>query len=265
MSQFLRYQVRTNQGVQEMALDSKAMGHFFRPASEFAHVLEYARKNPTKPRVLSWIGVLDFRPVDESSVLKAEVPAAVVGKVATDGPASAVLKENDLIVAVDGNGLEKFTSPVMVRNAFALNLIRMEPGRKVKLTIRRDGKQMDVEVTTAAQPQDISQVPQFIVTQLGFRVRERAELDRYLMPTEMSKVPGLVVMQVGQNTSADRSNLRPGDIILTVNNEPVTKVEAFKKMITYALNQNPTMAVAFSVQRGKDVIIVQIQPPAQVP
>ena len=262
MSQFLRYQVRTNQGVQEMAMDPKAMGHFFRPASEFVHVLDYVKASPNKPRVLSWIGVLDFRAVDENSVLKAEVPAVVVGRVVADGPAASVLKENDLIVAINGQGLEKFSSPILTRNAFALSLIRMAPGQAVKLTVRRDGKQADVQVMTAAQPQDDSQVPRFIVTQLGFRVRERAELDKYLMPKEMAGVPGLVVLQVGQNTAADRAGMRAGDIVTSVNNEPVTKVAAFKTMVTSALTKNPGSAVVVAVQRGDDKINMVILPPA---
>ena len=265
MSQFLPYQVRTNQGVQEMQLESKTMGHFFRPAGEFVHVLEYAKKNPTKPRVLSWIGVLDFRAVDESSVLKAEVPAVVVGRVAAEGPAAAVLKENDVIVAIDGKGLEKFSSPILIRNAFVLKLFRMTPGQAVKLTIRRDGKQSDVEVMATAQPQDDSQVPRFIVTQLGFRVRERAELDRYVMPEKMAKVPGLVVMQVWQQTSAERANLRPGDIVMSVNNVPVTKVAAFKSEVLSALSRNPGTAVTLVVQRDQDTLTLPLQPPATVP
>ena len=261
MSQFLRYQVRTNQGVQEMALDSKAMGHFFRPAGEFTHVLDYVKATPNKPRVLSWIGVLNFREVDDSGVIKADVPAVVVGRVVADGPAAAVLKENDLIVAINGQGLEKFSSPVLTRNAFALKLIRMAPGQPVKLTIRRDGKQSDVQVVTAAQPQDDSQTPQFIVTQLGFRVRERAELDKYLMPKEMAQVPGLVVIQVGPNTSADRANLRGGDIITSVNNEPVTKMAEFKSKVTTALTKNPGSAVVVGIQRVDEKKDLLLQPP----
>jgi len=262
MSQFLRYQTRTPQGVQEVQLDPKALGHFFRPASEFAHVLDYARKNPTKPRVLSWIGVLDFRALDENSIFKSDVPAVVVGKVADGGPAaSAGLREHDIIVAVDGKGLEKFSSPMLVRTAFVLRLIRLAPGQTATFTVRRDDKQTDVKVTAAAQPQDDTQVARYVVRQLGFLVRERAEIDKYILPAEMADTAGLLVLQVQQNSPGDRAGLRPGDLVVSVNNEPVSKMAAFKSMMSTALGKMPPAAVSISVRRGGDTIPLVLQPP----
>jgi len=210
--------------------------------------------------VLSWIGVLNFRPVDDNSVVKAEVPAVAVGRVAPEGPASSTLKEGDLIVKVDGKGLEKLPSPGLIHDAFVLKLVRMAPNQTLTLTIRRDGKESDVQVVTAPQPQDDTLAPRFIVTQLGFRVRERAELDKFIMPPDVAKVDALVVLQVVQGSPADRQGLRTGDLIVSVNTEAVSKVAAFKTKVTAALTKSPTSAVTFVVRRGSETHTFTIPP-----
>jgi len=264
VSQFLRHQVRTQQGPQEMQLESKVMGHFVHPASEFAHVIDYAIKNPTKKRQLSWIGVLNFDPVDEAGLVKVDVPAVIVGKLAKGGPAEqAGLKERDVVVKVDGKGLEKFSSPVLVRTAMALNLIRMPAGQKVTLTVRRGDKEFDVPVTVTPQPQDESDVERYIVTQLGFMVRDRAESDAFVMPEEIAGVDGLLVLQVPKNGPADKAGLQPGDMITQLNNERVSKVQTFKTMLDKAMTDKPNAPVNVTIQREKaKPVTLAIYPPA---
>ena len=66
--------------------------------------------------------------------------------VTTGGPAAkAGLKDGDLVTAVDGKAVasyEEFTAAFQGKNA----------GDKVKLTVKRDGKEQEIEVTLGTRP-----------------------------------------------------------------------------------------------------------------
>ncbi|HET6165220.1 MAG TPA: PDZ domain-containing protein [Marmoricola sp.] len=73
--------------------------------------------------------------------------AVGVGAVAPDGASAGKLRQGDVLVAVDGKPVTDSTSLV--------NTIRaMAPGTSTTLTIRRDGAEKTVSVTTKADPQD---------------------------------------------------------------------------------------------------------------
>jgi hypothetical protein len=59
-----------------------------------------------------------------------------------DPPADAVLEEGDVLVSVDGN--------LSTTTDAARRLANVEPGDRVRLTIRRDGVERDVTITAAA-------------------------------------------------------------------------------------------------------------------
>jgi Lon-like protease len=71
----------------------------------------------------------------------------LVTTVTPDVPAARVLDPQDVIVGVDGVPVR---TPAQLRREIG----RHQPGDKVRLTIRRDGKAMDVTVRTIASPSD---------------------------------------------------------------------------------------------------------------
>ncbi len=80
--------------------------------------------------------------------LKIPVTATVVvSSVVKDAPALGKLHAGDEIVAIDGNPVH---SPDQVRAAVS----RHRPGETVRFTVERNGKQVDVPVTTKADPHD---------------------------------------------------------------------------------------------------------------
>ena len=73
----------------------------------------------------------------------------LVTGVSPDVPAAKLVEPDDIIVAVDG---VRVRTPAQLRREIG----RKEPGDEVRLTIRRNGKAMDVTVRTVASPTDPS-------------------------------------------------------------------------------------------------------------
>ena len=72
--------------------------------------------------------------------------ALVIG-VASDVPAAAKIDAGDVIVAVDG-------APVRTPAGLRREIGRRKPGDDVRLTVRRDGKAVELSVRTVASPTD---------------------------------------------------------------------------------------------------------------
>jgi PDZ domain-containing protein len=71
----------------------------------------------------------------------------LVTSVASDAPAAKVLDPDDVIVAADG-------APVLTPIELRSRIGRHEPGDRVRLTVRRNGKPIDVTVRTVPSPED---------------------------------------------------------------------------------------------------------------
>lgn len=74
---------------------------------------------------------------------------ALVIDVYSGAPAAGKLRPDDVIVAVDG-------VPVRTPDELRRQIGRHEPGDSVRLTVRRDGKSIDVDVGTIPSPDDPS-------------------------------------------------------------------------------------------------------------
>jgi len=78
------------------------------------------------------------------------IPQGVhVTSVASDAPAAKMLDPDDVIVAVDG-------TPVLTPAQLRRQIGRRTPGDEVRLTVRRNGKPIDVTVRTIPNPDDAS-------------------------------------------------------------------------------------------------------------
>jgi 2-alkenal reductase len=119
----------------------------------------------------SWIGVVGGSltpalvkamdlPVDKGAYIAETVPDGPADKAGLRGATNETTSEGrrvqtggDVIIAVDGQPVSSFEDILIY---LALNT---EPGQSVTLTILRDGKQMDVQVTLGARPNDAVQLP----------------------------------------------------------------------------------------------------------
>ncbi len=172
---------------------------------------------------------------------------ALVGSVENGSPAEkAGIQPGDVIVGVNGKPVaESADLPRIIGN--------MSPGDVAKIKVIRQGSGRELSVkliemnpekmASAAEP---DKKP--ASDKLGLAVRP-------LQPQEKNKLGiagGLVVEDVAG--PAARAGIQPGDVIVGLNSQPITDVEAFAKMFEASGNR-----LALLVQRGDARIFVPIK------
>ena len=149
---------------------------------------------------------------------------ALVTSVTPGDPADkAGIKPYDVIVAVDG---EKIDDP----NDLKLKIADIEPGKKVNITVVRDGKEQSFVVTVEElEPQETKAQTGREDKDLGFTVRELTPslAKRYGLETS----EGLIITQVRQYSEAARKGLASGDIIIEVNKRRVTTADELERIL----------------------------------
>ena len=174
-----------------------------------------------------WLGV-QIQTVDEDiagSLGLDQASGAIVAEVFGDSPAaSAGLKANDVILAVDGTNI-----------ADAKDLARkigdMKPDQTIKVTVFREGKRETVDVRLGTQPAgDVAQADTPDEEEPGKAQGESkvAELGLSLAPA--SEVPGatgdgVVVVGVEANSEAAQKGIEVGDTILQINGKTAATPE----------------------------------------
>lgn len=154
-----------------------------------------------------------------------EKKGILVAQVSEDSPAeNAGLKVGDLIVRYQG---EKVTEVADFRNRVALT----PPGTLANLTVIRDGKNkiINVKIGNLEDDQVVASISTETAGELGFTVQTlTSELAR-----QFNAKPGrgVVVTEVQSNSVAAMSGLRPGTVILQVNQMNVDSTADFKRAV----------------------------------
>jgi serine protease Do len=171
---------------------------------------------------------------------------ALVSQVAPGSAAAAAgLKPGDVITHVNGEALARSGSLSSVIGMSA-------PGEKVKLTVWREQKAMDIEARLGgATPADEA------VADAGGDAAQGPRLGlslRPLQPQEKSQAKldgGLVVEQV--SGAAERAGIEAGDVLLAINGKPVTSIEQIRGVL-----KSQPKSVALLVQRQGNQIFVPV-------
>jgi serine protease Do len=176
---------------------------------------------------------------------------ALVAEVNPDSPAAkAGIQRGDIIVEFDGTPIKEMHElPRLVANT--------PPGKAVTVKILRQGKEKTFNVTVAEmKPEQVSQMmgqetePE--KTNLGMMVQElNPQLARGFQIRETS---GVVVVQVEQGSPAAEAGIRPGDLLLEINNLAIKSMKDYHAAIGQA---KPGEAVRFLLKRrGKTLYVV---------
>ena len=153
----------------------------------------------------------------------------------------AGLKVGDIVVALNGQTINS-------ANDLPVKISAMKPGTQAKLTILRDGKEKEVTVTVAENPEDSVSPNEAKQTQGKLGVSVRALSEEELKELELTN--GLLVTEV--RAAAARAGLMPRDIILSANGKSVKTVGDLRRAVSGAEK------VALLVQRQQSRIFIAV-------
>jgi serine protease Do len=192
-----------------------------------------------------WLGVYIQRLTPEMAE-SLNVPGkkgALVADVMRDGPAAkAGIRSGDVIVAFDGKAVEdQHELPQIVATT--------PPGKKVEITVVRDGKESVVTATIAEMepeaPARAGGGPD-LSKGLGLTVQDLTpEVARHL---GVENRQGVVVTAVEPGSPADDAGFRDGDVVRQINRQVVKDTGEFGRMMKQ-LEVEKT--VLFLVERGE--------------
>jgi len=180
-----------------------------------------------KGRVIrGWLGIMIQKvtpELKEKFGLKDE-NGALVADVSPGGPADkGGVKRGDVIVSFDGKEIKEMKDlPYLVAGT--------PVGKIATVEIIRNGRKqsLQVKVGEMKEEKDSSDVSE-ATPEIGMKVENiTPELSRNFSLSEDS---GLVIVEVVPNSPAGEAGLRPGDIILEVDQAPAKNAEAFYEKI----------------------------------
>jgi serine protease Do len=197
--------------------------------------------------VRSWLGASGQRVTAEiAETLGLAHPVGVlVDRVHPGGPADrAGVKPSDVIAAVDGLEVD---DPQGLRFRVATKPV----GGSAALTVMRQGRQMTLRLPLAAPPE----IPPRETTEIRGTGPLQGAVIANMSPAlavELSmdtSLGGVVVVEVKNNSRAQRLRLRPGDFIVEINDVFINDVAGLRR----ALSQTPP-GWKITVRRGERVM-----------
>ncbi len=158
---------------------------------------------------------------------------ALIGDVVPKGPAEkAGLKSGDVVLEFNGKAVRD-------SRQFKLQVARVKPGENVPVKVLRNGSTKNIEVavselpgsekvarTSAAPAEESEALKGVAVGDLDPQVRRQFNIP--------ANVHGAIVTEVDENSAAREAGLKPGDVILEINRQPVKAAEDAVK-----LSENP--------------------------
>jgi len=171
----------------------------------------------------------------------------LISDVAPDKPAArAGIKKGDVILALNGETVDS-------ANPLRLAISQMPPDSTIKLTIWRDGRTQEINVTLAELPETAEKLG---TTEEGTSSALGGVNVQNLTPdlSEELQLPagthGVVVTSVDPSSPAAAAGLDRGVVILEVNHKNVSSVDQFKQALAGTKDQQVLLLVMFPNQGG---------------
>lgn len=170
-------------------------------------------------RGLMGVIVQDLTPALATAFHITNSSGAIVSQVTPNSPASAAgIKPGDIIQAVDDANIQ---NAAQVKNMVGL----MRVGSQVTLKILRDGKSMTFSLDTADPQQYMQQAEQRNPFLFGV-----AFINFDQVTPALGRIQGVQIVRVAENSMSYRSGLRPGDVIVSANQTPITSTTELQKI-----------------------------------
>ncbi len=202
-----------------------------------------------------WLGV-KIQPVDADiakSLGLAEPKGALVAEVFKESPAQkAGVLVGDVIVSFDGTDV--------IKSADLPALVASTPvGKTAPLVVMRGGDKITVEVEVAKLMDEAETAKPVRAAALGLTVQDVTPEIAEQLGLEKGE-SGVVVTSVTRNSPAAAAGLEPGDLIVSVSNEPVKDAESFREKLDAATSDRGLLVL---IRRGDQTLFRVLKPSAQ--
>ena len=193
--------------------------------------------------VRPWLGisVQELTPEMMEHFKVKEKEGVLVGQVYPGtGAEKAGLTSGDIIKSVDDKPVKNVTELIK-------EVQRKKVGQKIKLNIIREGKSMNLEVSTTSMPDKPEPATEGEAGEerLGARVQELTP--QLALRYRISGVKrGVLILAVEEGSIADEIGLEEGDVILEVNRRKIETLQDFEKTMKDA---NPEKGILFHIHR----------------
>jgi serine protease Do len=205
--------------------------------------------------VRGYLGVMiqDVTPALAQAFKLKDRAGALVGDIMPKSPAEkAGLESGDLVVEYDGK-------PIRDSRHFKLLVGQTKPGAAVPLKVMRDGAPKSIQVTVRELPDptqtakvdpqggpDIGTLNGVAVADLDVRARREFQVP--------GTVQGALITDVDETSAASRAGLKPGDVIVEINRQPVKDAEAAVRL-TGDAKEKTTLVKVWSQGRARFVVV----------
>ena len=192
--------------------------------------------------VRGWLGIAiqDLTPELAAGFGVKPGSGVLVSEVMKDSPAEAGgVKSGDIITQFGGAVIKDVTD-------LQKKVAAVEPGRPTPMVVIRDKASTPLTIAVGEQPGEekvVAAAPQEQMLGLKVEPLSPESAQRF----KLTAKSGLLVTDVASGSSGDAAGIRPGDVILEVNRQPVGNVESFKRVIAGAKPGDP---VPVYLQRG---------------
>ncbi|GJL51345.1 MAG: MucD protein [Nitrospirales bacterium] len=197
--------------------------------------------------VRGWLGVSiqDLTPDLQDQFDTPDTQGALVSEVLEDSPAQkAGLKRGDIIREYDSQSV---TDTRHLRSLVAESL----PNAPVKLQVLREGDEKNLKVTIAEMPKDMA-----TLASTG-KARGEHALAGVTVEPAPSGEKCVKVTKVEPGSSASRSGIQEGDLILEINRQAVKGVDDFQRLAEKLRAKDKILLL---LQRGRSTIFLSITP-----
>ncbi len=191
-----------------------------------------------KPVKRGWLGVA-IQDIDDNTAkalgMQDTGGALVTGVMENQPAAKAGIQVGDVILAV--NGQKVADSGALLRAIAALS-----PDDKAELSILRKGATQTATVTLGQRPaerqarptppeeEEGTARPQAPSVELGMAVRPLTAQEARVLG--LKERQGLLVVEVADGSEADQAGVQPGDVVLEVNQQPVTSPQDLRNILS---------------------------------
>jgi serine protease Do len=195
------------------------------------------------------IGLQDLTPELMKNFNVKEKEGALISQVYEGSPAEkAGLKTGDIIVQIDGKKIKD--SQDVVRE-----VLKRPVGQKILLEVIRDGKRVEISVTTAQMPSTPGERKPAGPGKEWFGLRVATVTPDMAKQLGLAKTDGVVVEGVEIGSAAQSAGFRKGDVILEVNRQRIKDVNDYRSAMEKI---KPDQGVLLLVNREGSTFFVSL-------